>query len=58
MVKRCEAVGVSIYADAVINHMAAGSSGTGVDGTSYTTRDFPGCVQHPLMSRNPKIYFI
>jgi alpha-amylase len=41
MVRRCRAVGVEIVADAVINHMAAGS-GTSINGTSYTTRTFPG----------------
>jgi alpha-amylase len=47
MVQRCDAVGVKIYVDAVINHMAAGS-GTGVAGsafgnkvfTSYSPQDF------------------
>jgi alpha-amylase len=41
MVERCEAVGVSIVADSVVNHMAAGSSGTGTAGTSYSNRQFP-----------------
>lgn len=35
MVQRCEAVGVDIYVDAVINHMAAGS-GTGTNGSDYS----------------------
>ncbi|MDQ2077208.1 alpha amylase C-terminal domain-containing protein [Marinimicrobium sp. ABcell2] len=35
MVNRCDAVGVDIYADAVINHMAAGS-GVGTNGSSYS----------------------
>ena len=39
MVKRCNAVGVDIYADAVINHMAAGQ-GTGIAGTPYQSRSF------------------
>jgi alpha-amylase len=43
MVDRCNAVGVRIYVDAVINHMSA-SSGTGIAGTSYNsgTKNFPG----------------
>ncbi|GMI33594.1 hypothetical protein TrRE_jg11282 [Triparma retinervis] len=45
MVDRCAAVGVSIVADAVVNHMAAGSSGTGVGGTSYSNRNFPDYEQ-------------
>jgi len=45
MVDRCEAVGVTVVADAVVNHMAAGSSGTGVAGTQYTNRQFPDYEQ-------------
>ncbi|HTT11219.1 MAG TPA: alpha-amylase family protein [Burkholderiaceae bacterium] len=40
MVARCNAVGVGIYADAVINHMTAGS-GTGSAGSSYTKYNYP-----------------
>jgi alpha-amylase len=40
MVKRCSAVGVAIVADAVINHMAAGS-GTGIAGSKYGSRSYP-----------------
>jgi alpha-amylase len=40
MVKRCNKVGVSIIADAVINHMAAGT-GTGVAGSKYGSRSYP-----------------
>ena len=36
MVQRCNAVGVRIYVDAVINHMAAGS-GVGSSGTYFST---------------------
>ncbi len=35
MVNRCAAVGVDIYVDAVINHMAAGA-GTGTNGSNYS----------------------
>ncbi|NEE06223.1 glycosidase, partial [Streptomyces sp. SID7499] len=41
MVESCHAAGVKVVADAVINHMAAGS-GTGTGGTSYTKYDYPG----------------
>lgn len=41
MVSRCKAVGVSIYADAVINHMAAGS-GAGINGSTFGNRAFTG----------------
>jgi alpha-amylase len=41
MVRRCRAVGVDIYVDAVINHMTAGA-GTGSAGTAYTKYDYPG----------------
>lgn len=40
MVDRCNAVGVSIIADAVINHMAAGS-GVGIAGSTYGSRTYP-----------------
>ena len=40
MVNRCNAVGVGIYADAVINHMTAGS-GVGSAGSSYTKYNYP-----------------
>ncbi|KAK3271106.1 hypothetical protein CYMTET_20524 [Cymbomonas tetramitiformis] len=41
MVATCKKAGVKVYADAVINHMAAGS-GTGTAGSSYGGRNFPG----------------
>lgn len=40
MVNRCKAAGVDIYADAVINHMTAGS-GTGSAGSAYTKYSYP-----------------
>ena len=39
MINRCKKSGVSIIADAVINHMAAGS-GTGIGGSSYGNREY------------------
>jgi alpha-amylase len=41
MVRRCAAVGVAIYVDAVINHMTAQTSGTGSNGTSFTKYVYP-----------------
>ena len=43
MVERCDAVGVGIYVDAVINHMTnIPSPGVGSNGTAYTKYDYPG----------------
>ncbi|MEV2245659.1 alpha-amylase family protein [Streptomyces sp. NPDC049970] len=44
MVESCHAAGVKVIADAVVNHMAAGS-GTGTGGTAYTKYDYPGYFQ-------------
>ncbi|WP_225846681.1 alpha-amylase family protein [Streptomyces sp. HPF1205] len=44
MVATCHAAGVKVIADAVINHMTAGS-GTGTGGTNYTKYDYPGTYQ-------------
>jgi len=46
MVQRCKAVGVGIYADVVINHMAwggwaSGGSAAGIAGTVFSNRAFP-----------------
>ena len=40
MVERCDAVGVDIYVDAIINHMAAGS-GTGTAGNTFGNKSYP-----------------
>ncbi len=43
MVNRCDAVGVGIYADAVINHMTNyPSPGVGSNGTAYSKYSYPG----------------
>lgn len=42
MVQRCRAVGVAVYADAVINHMAAVDSAPGSAGTKFSRYDYPG----------------
>jgi alpha-amylase len=43
MVNRCQAVGVGIYVDAVINHMTNfPSPGVGSAGTAYTKYSYPG----------------
>ncbi|MFG2720367.1 carbohydrate-binding module family 20 domain-containing protein [Streptomyces sp. NPDC048416] len=44
MVDVCHAAGVKVVADAVINHMAAGS-GTGTGGSSYSKYTYPGTYQ-------------
>lgn len=44
MVDTCHAAGVKVIADAVVNHMSAGS-GTGTGGTSYTKYNYPGYYQ-------------
>ena len=41
MVDTCHQAGVKVVADAVINHMSAGS-GSGTGGSSYTKYDYPG----------------
>ncbi|KAF5298169.1 hypothetical protein FQA39_LY02593 [Lamprigera yunnana] len=44
MTQRCNAVGVRIYVDAVINHMTGGSTiqiGTGGNSADPTTKDYP-----------------
>ncbi|MFD7665954.1 alpha-amylase family protein [Streptomyces sp. NPDC059788] len=48
MVDACHAAGVKVVADAVINHMSAGS-GTGTGGSSYTKYDYPGTYQRQDM---------
>lgn len=40
MVQRCKAVGVEIYVDAIINHMAAGSV-TGTAGNTFANKQYP-----------------
>jgi alpha-amylase len=47
MVKRCKAAGVGIYADAVLNHIAAGS-GTSIGGKSYGNRATPIYSQNDM----------
>jgi alpha-amylase len=42
MVSRCNRVGVEIITDAVINHMAGSSYGTGWAGSEYEKYDYPG----------------
>ncbi len=45
MIQRCHAVGVKVYADAVINHMTAMSRGVGSAGTSFTKYNYPRLYQ-------------
>ncbi|MBZ6253417.1 alpha-amylase family protein [Streptomyces olivaceus] len=46
MVDTCHAAGVKVVADAVVNHMSAGS-GTGTGGSSYSKYDYPGLYSSP-----------
>ncbi len=46
MVRRCAAVGVDIYVDAVINHMTGVYSGTGTAGTEFTEYEYPGLYSY------------
>ncbi|XOV81120.1 MAG: alpha-amylase family protein [Aestuariibacter sp.] len=58
MVNRCNAAGVEIYVDAVINHMAAGS-GTGVAGSGYGNKSYPDYGPqdfHSTCTINPEDY--
>ena len=41
MTKRCKAVGVDIYADVLINHMAGQYTGKGVAGSDYSQYQYP-----------------
>lgn len=45
MVQRCKAVGVDIYADVIVNHMASGD-GTGYAGSAYQHYNYPGIYQN------------
>ncbi|HYO50378.1 MAG TPA: alpha-amylase family protein [Chloroflexia bacterium] len=45
MVSRCKAVGVDVYADAVINHMSGMDGGTGIAGSSFTHYNYPGLYE-------------
>ena len=43
MVSRCNAAGVDIYVDAVINHMSGvDPSGVGINGSTFSYYDYPG----------------
>ncbi|KAF0291644.1 Alpha-amylase 1 [Amphibalanus amphitrite] len=56
MVARCNAVGVRIYVDAVLNHMAGlGRSGQGIAGSSFNSddHDFPA-VPYTVDDFNPR----
>jgi alpha-amylase len=52
MVSRCRAAGVEIYADVILNHMAAGS-GTGSAGTVFTKYSYPGLYAPENFHANP-----
>ena len=56
MVTRCRAAGVEIYADVILNHMAAGS-GTGSAGTVFTKYSYPGLYGAADFHANPNPSF-
>jgi alpha-amylase len=47
MIQRCHAAGIKLYADAVINHMAALNRGVGSAGSRFSKYDYPGLYQPP-----------
>ncbi len=54
MVRRCNAVGVAIYADAVINHMAPGAGTRSSAGNHpWGVRSFPGVPYDPAHFHTP-----
>ena len=40
MIERCHQVGVKVYADVVINHMASSGAGQGIGGSKFDTTNF------------------
>lgn len=46
MVQRCQAAGVDIYADVVINHMTGMRDGVGFAGTTFTHYEHPGLYSY------------
>lgn len=46
MVQRCQAAGVDVYADVVINHMTGMVDGVGFGGTAFTHYDHPGLYSY------------
>lgn len=42
MVQACKSAGVDIYVDAIVNHMAGVSAGTGSAGSTFTKYEYPG----------------
>lgn len=42
MVRRCQAAGVEIYADVILNHMTGVYTGTGVAGSTFGEYSYPG----------------
>lgn len=53
MVNTCKSVGVDIYADAVINHMAAHGVGRGNAGSTYNGLNFPDFGYNDFNHCNP-----
>ena len=46
MIARCEAAGVGIYVDVVLNHMTGVYSGVGTSGSTFGEYDYPGLYDY------------
>jgi alpha-amylase len=46
MVRRCHQVGVGVYADVIMNHMAGMDQGQGFAGTGFKLFDYPGIYSY------------
>ena len=53
MVEACHAVGIEVYADAVVNHMTGIDGGTGFAGTEFTHYEYPGLGGFNRSSQHP-----
>jgi alpha-amylase len=52
MVSRCNAAGVDVYVDAIINHVSAQASGVGANGTTFTKYEY-GDLYHETDFHSP-----
>lgn len=52
MIKTCQAAGVGVIVDTVINHMTSADSGTGTAGSDFTHFNYPGIYQEQDFNRD------
>ncbi|TFK99980.1 glycoside hydrolase family 13 protein [Pterulicium gracile] len=52
MVKTCQAAGVGVIVDTILNHMTGADSGTGTGGSSFTHYNYPGIYQEQDFNRD------